>query len=130
MLRLAFADSGSACKLAQDMVPTAHTQIDVRAQPLKNSAGRVPQATDETCKQTSFNQIVLVVEVSPPRFRGHKMSENAGKESVSWTTHRNGPSTYAVASLHEFKAEVVRLFRIRDRSIARVAVDLNFGETG
>ena len=35
MLRLAYADSGSACKLAQDMVPTAHTQIDVRAQPLK-----------------------------------------------------------------------------------------------
>ena len=32
MLRLAYADSGSACKLAQDMVPTAHTQIDVRAQ--------------------------------------------------------------------------------------------------
>jgi len=27
MLRLAYADSGSACKLAQDMVPTAHTQI-------------------------------------------------------------------------------------------------------
>ena len=46
MLRLAYADSGSACKLAQDMVPTAHTQIDVRAQPLKNSAGRVPQAAD------------------------------------------------------------------------------------
>ena len=44
MLRLAYADSGSACKLAQDMVPTAHTQIDVRIQPLKNSAGRVPQA--------------------------------------------------------------------------------------
>ena len=43
MLRLAYADSGSACKLAQDMVPTAHTQIDVRSQPLKNSAGRVPQ---------------------------------------------------------------------------------------
>jgi len=41
-----YADSGSACKLAQDMVPTAHTQIDVRAQPLKNSAGRVPQAAD------------------------------------------------------------------------------------
>ena len=72
MLRLAYADSGSACKLAQDMVPTAHTQIDVRAQPLKNSAGRVPQAVDETRKQTSFNQIVLVVEVSLPRFRGHK----------------------------------------------------------
>ncbi len=49
MLRLAYADSGSACKLAQDMVPTAYTQIDVRAQPLKNSAGRVPQAADETC---------------------------------------------------------------------------------
>jgi len=32
MLRLAYADSGSACKLAQDMVPTAHTQIEVRAQ--------------------------------------------------------------------------------------------------
>ena len=31
MLHLAYADSGSACKLAQDMVPTAHTQIDVRA---------------------------------------------------------------------------------------------------
>ena len=45
-----YADSGSACKLAQDMVPTAHTQIDVRAQPLKNSAGRVPQAADGTCK--------------------------------------------------------------------------------
>jgi hypothetical protein len=45
MLRLAYADSGSACKLAQDMVPTAHTQIDVRAEPLKNSAGRVPQTT-------------------------------------------------------------------------------------
>ena len=72
MLRLAYADSGSACKLAQDMVPTAHTQIDVRAQPLESSLGRVPQAADETRKQTSFNQIVLVVEVSLPRFRGHK----------------------------------------------------------
>ena len=30
MLRLAYADSGSACKLAQDMVPTAHTRNDVR----------------------------------------------------------------------------------------------------
>ncbi|NDG63279.1 MAG: hypothetical protein EBY29_07400 [Planctomycetes bacterium] len=53
MLRLAYADSGSACKLAQDMVPTAHTQIDVRAQPLKNSAGRVPQAADGICNQMS-----------------------------------------------------------------------------
>ena len=53
MLRLAYADSGSACKLAQDMVPTAHTQIDVRAQPLKNSAGRVPQAADGTCNKIS-----------------------------------------------------------------------------
>ena len=51
MLRLAYADSGAACKLAQDMVPTAHMQIDVRAQPLKNSAGLVPQAADCTCKQ-------------------------------------------------------------------------------
>ena len=51
MLRLAYADSGSACKLAQDMVPTAHTQIDMRAQPLKNSAGRVPQAADGACKK-------------------------------------------------------------------------------
>ncbi len=39
MLHLAYADSGSACKLAQDMVPTAHTQVEVRAQPLKNSTG-------------------------------------------------------------------------------------------
>jgi len=31
MLRLTYEDSGSACKLAQDMVPTAHTQIEVRA---------------------------------------------------------------------------------------------------
>ncbi len=46
MLRLAYADSGSACKLAQDMVPTAHTQIEVRAQPLESSLGRVPQAAD------------------------------------------------------------------------------------
>ena len=53
MLRLAYADSGSACKLAQDMVPTAHTQIEVRAQPLKNSAGRVPQAADGTCYKIS-----------------------------------------------------------------------------
>ncbi len=30
MLRLAYADSGSACKLAQDMVPTAHTKNDGR----------------------------------------------------------------------------------------------------
>ena len=30
MLRLAYADSGSACKLAQDMAPTAHTRNDVR----------------------------------------------------------------------------------------------------
>ncbi len=30
MLRLAYADSGSARKLAQDMVPTAHTRNDVR----------------------------------------------------------------------------------------------------
>ena len=69
MLRLAYADSGSACKLAQDMVPTAHTQIDVRAQPLKNSAGRVPQAADETCNQTSVNRIVSVAEdcLSPER---------------------------------------------------------------
>ena len=62
MLRLAYADSGSACKLAQDMVPTAHTQIVVRAQPLKNSAGRVPQAADCTCNQTPFNRIVSVAE--------------------------------------------------------------------
>jgi hypothetical protein len=40
------AQTCSACKLAQDMVPTAHTKIEVRAQPLKNSAGRVPQAAD------------------------------------------------------------------------------------
>ena len=53
MLRLAYADSGSACKLAQDMVPTAHTQIDMRAEPLKNSAERVPQAADGTCKKIS-----------------------------------------------------------------------------
>ncbi len=46
MLRLAYADSGSACKLAQDMVPTALTQIEVRAQPLESSLGRVPQAAD------------------------------------------------------------------------------------
>ena len=46
MLRLAYADSGSACKLAQDMVPTAHTQIDMRAEPLESSLGRVPQAAD------------------------------------------------------------------------------------
>ena len=51
MLRLAYADSGSACKLAQDMVPTAHTQIEVRAQPLESSLGRVPQAADGTCKK-------------------------------------------------------------------------------
>ena len=62
MLRLAYADSGSACKLAQDMVPTAHTQIVVRAQPLKNSAGRVPQAADCTCNQTPFTRIVSVAE--------------------------------------------------------------------
>ncbi len=30
MLRLAYADSGSVCKLAQEMVPTAHTRNDVR----------------------------------------------------------------------------------------------------
>ena len=41
-----YADSGSACKLAQDMVPTAHTQIEVRAQPLESYLGRVPQAAD------------------------------------------------------------------------------------
>ncbi len=51
MLHLAYADSGSACKLAQDMVPTAHTQIDVRAQPLESSLGRVPQAADDACKK-------------------------------------------------------------------------------
>jgi|GEM_PF-5484445 len=38
------------------------------------------------------------------------MNENARKESVSWTTHRNGPSAHAVASLPEFKAEAVHLF--------------------
>jgi hypothetical protein len=53
MLRLAYADSGSACKLAQDMVPTAHTQIEVRAQPLESSLGRVPQAADGTCNNIS-----------------------------------------------------------------------------
>ena len=53
MLRLAYADSGSACKLAQDMVPTAHTQIEVRAQPLESSLGRVPQAADGTCNKIS-----------------------------------------------------------------------------
>ncbi len=56
------------------------------------------------------------------------MGENALKESVSWTTHRNGPSTHAVASLPEFKAEAVHLFfgefgpnvgHIWDRSSAR-----------
>jgi hypothetical protein len=53
MLRLAYADSGSACKLAQDMVPTAHTQIEVRAQPLESSLGRVPQAADGICNKIS-----------------------------------------------------------------------------
>ena len=51
---------------------SAPSHFNLRAQPLESSLGRVPQATDETCKQTSFNQIVLVVEVSLPRFRGHK----------------------------------------------------------
>ncbi len=50
MLRLAYADSGSACKLAQDMVPTAHTRNDVRLQPLESSLGRVPQAADGACE--------------------------------------------------------------------------------
>jgi len=38
------------------------SRIRLRAQPLKNSAGRVPQAADETCKQNSFNRIVSVAE--------------------------------------------------------------------
>ena len=41
MLRFAYADSSSACKLAQDMVPTAHTHIEVRAQPLMRVRGCV-----------------------------------------------------------------------------------------
>ena len=69
MLRLAYADSGSACKLAQDMVPTAHTEIDVRAQPLESSLGRVPQAADGTCKKIFVIRIVSVAEdcLSPER---------------------------------------------------------------
>ena len=67
MLRLAYADSGSACKLAGVQIiplPTlanqilARTFLDpshicLRAQPLKNSAGRVPQAADGTCNKIS-----------------------------------------------------------------------------
>ena len=69
MLRLAYADSGSACKLAQDMVPTAHTQIEVRAQPLESSLGRVPQAADDSCNKIFANRIVSVAEdcLSPER---------------------------------------------------------------
>ena len=36
--------------------------FNLRAQPLKNSAGRVPQAVDCTCNQTPFNWIVSVAE--------------------------------------------------------------------
>ena len=38
------------------------SHICLRAQPLKNSAGRVPQAADCTCNQTPFNWIVSVAE--------------------------------------------------------------------
>ncbi|MEY4787770.1 MAG: hypothetical protein RL692_1664, partial [Planctomycetota bacterium] len=38
------------------------SHIRLRAQPLKNSAGRVPQAADGTCNQTPFNWIVSVAE--------------------------------------------------------------------
>ena len=47
---------------------------------------------------------------------------------VSWTKHRNGPSAHVVASLPEFKAEAVRLCQIGDRTISRIASDLNIGE--
>ena len=88
MLRLAYADSGSACKLAQDMVPTAHTQIEVRAQPLESSLGRVPQAADDSCNKIFANWIVSVAEdcLSPERtfhgcplmhFRGCVRSSNS-----------------------------------------------------
>ena len=60
-----YADSGSACKLAGVQIiplPTLANQILARTfsdpsrihlhtQPLKNSAGRVPQAADGTCNK-------------------------------------------------------------------------------
>ena len=49
------------------------SRIRLRIQPLKNSAGRVPQAAEGTCKQNSFNRIVSVAEdcLSPAgSFRG------------------------------------------------------------
>jgi len=71
MLRLAYADSGSACKLAQDMVPTAHTQIDVRVQPLKNSAGRVPQAADILSHALRLEMVKKCRKTTPvAHFRG------------------------------------------------------------
>jgi hypothetical protein len=38
------------------------SHIRLRAQPLKNSAGRVPQAADGTCNKNFVNQIVSVAE--------------------------------------------------------------------
>ncbi len=45
------------------------SHFDLRAQPLKNSAGRVPQAADGTCNKNFVNQIVSVAEdcLSPER---------------------------------------------------------------
>ena len=45
------------------------SRISLRAQPLESSLGRVPQAADVACNQTSLNQIVSVAEdcLSPER---------------------------------------------------------------
>ena len=67
MLRLAYADSGSACKLAGVQIIPLHmlanqilartfsnpSLIRLRPQPLESSLGRVPQAADGICKQIS-----------------------------------------------------------------------------
>ena len=57
-----------------------------------------------------------------------QIGENARKESVSWTKHRIGPRRARRSFTPEFKAEGAGLCQIGDRTICRIASDLNIGD--
>ena len=60
------------------------SRIRLRAQPLESSLGRVPQAADVACNQTSLNRIVSVAEdcLSPERtFHGCTLMQFRGSNS-------------------------------------------------
>ncbi len=53
------------------MVPTAHTQIDVRLQPLESSLGRVPQAADRLSHALRLEMVKQCRKTTPvAHFRG------------------------------------------------------------